>query len=49
MMKTEAQQWLSEIFSFEGAHCETIERAAYTLYDGLAGGFGVEAMRRLNA
>ena len=40
---------VSKNFSFAGAHRETIERAVYTLYGGLAGGFGVEAMRRLDA
>lgn len=36
-------------FSFIGAHREAIERAVYTLYGGLAGRFGVEALRPLNA
>jgi hypothetical protein len=45
--EAEAQQWFFKNWSFAGAHCETIERALYTLYGGLAAGFA--AAERLNA
>lgn len=37
-------------FSLAGAHCETIERAVYTLYGGLARGFGerLDAQKHLS-